>query len=298
VALASTAQAEPSPGGEYRLDHTTWSESVVRGVSGLTASSDGTRFLAAAERQRVILPFSVTAQGVSGGAGLALEGVPDELDVESIAGLPNDRLALGTEARSDHSTDAILIAKLEKDRVTVVEKLSFSYEPFGLRAEGNRGVEGLCFTDGRLLAAAEQVIAKQARFAPIGSYDFSEKRWAAYRLRLTSAEGKISALACRTTSSHREVFAIERHYGTMRVVRFTLPLLDTGGELSAEVVVDLAKLFPGNPPNFEGLEILPDHRLLLISDNDHGGTDGPTHLVIVEPMPKRDDRIKPGAFVE
>ncbi len=293
--LVVAGQAPPS---KYSASKTTWPAESARGISGLARA--GQRYLAVPERERVLVPFEVTERGVSRMPTIPLIGVPDDLDVESLAVIDGGLIALGTEARlTERVRDRILIASIGKQGAKVESELSFDYAPYGMRAEANRGVEGLCFADGRLVAAAEQVIVeKGARFTPVQSYDFKEKRWAQYRLHLTSETGKISGLSCTKTERAREVFAIERHYSVSRILRFTLPLLDTGGVIEPELAVDLTEIYPGDTPNFEGIERLDDGRLLLISDNDHGGVKGPTHLVLVTVPPRPAPKIKPGAYVQ
>jgi hypothetical protein len=278
---------------------TTWPEDTVRGISGLTHRT-GSMYLAAPERERYLTPFEVHSRGISPKPNLPLRGVPEGLDIESIAALDNGDVALGTEAKLDgRKVDKILLASIGTTEVQIKGELLFDYTGYGITAEKNRGVEGLCFTDGRLIAAAEQTFErKNRRYAAIQSYDFREKRWARYELPLTTSTGKISALSCRKLPNAREVFAIERHYEVSRILRFTLPLLDGGGELKSELIMDLKELFPENPPNFEGIERLDDGRFLLISDNDHGGVQGPTHLILASPAPKQERKIMPGAYVE
>jgi hypothetical protein len=269
------------------LAETTWPEDTARGISGL-AHRGGTEFIAVPERVRELCPFEVDAKGVSPKPKIPLLGVTDGLDIESIAVLENGDVALGTEDREDDRTkDRILIGAFGPKGVEIKSELTFDYKPYGITAETNRGIEGLCFTDGRLVAAAEQAIPKgDRRFAMIQSYDFTEKRWAQYRLELTTSTGKISALSCQKTDRAREVFAIERHFEVSRILRFTLPLLDTGGEIKPSVVFDLREFFSKEVPNFEGIERLDDGRFLLISDNDYGGAKGPTHLILVKPKEK------------
>ena len=290
--LISLASQVPS------LADTTWPADSVAGVSDLTAW--GRLFLAVPERQRVLAPFEVHERGVSPKPFLPLTGVPEVLDVESIAVLPNDEVALGTEPKIDSRTrDRILIASLGPAGAKVKAEIWFDYQPYGIHAETNRGIEGLCFADGRLLASAEQVVEQNGhRYAPIQSYDFATKRWAQYRARLTTDSGKISAITCRKTEKAREVVAVERHYSVSRLVRYTLPLLDGGGDLEPELLIDLAELYRETIPNFEGIARLDDGRFLLISDNDYGGKQGPTHIALVKPAPPQVRRIKPGAYVE
>lgn len=282
-----------APAARYTSSRTTWAGSIISGVSGVS-SRGGNRFFAAPERSRFLLPFAVTERGVSVEPRVPLKGVPEDVDIESIATLPNDRLALGTERKSSGRVeDVILIGRLRTGALEIASQLGFSYAPYGIRAERNRGIEGLCFADDRLLAVSETVVEQNgARFAPLGSYDFSSRTWAHYRVRLSSDTGKISALACRKTDRNREVFAIERHYEVARVLRFTLPLLDGGEELEPEVLIEVAELFSDDPPNFEGLAVLEDGRLLLVADNDYGGADGPTHILLVRPASQTEPKLQ------
>ena len=62
--------------------------------------------------------------------------------------------------------------------------------------------------------------------------------------------------------------------------------------------MDLTEFHREAVPNFEGIAVVDGGRLLLISDNDYGGPQGPTHIILVKPEPKKQHQIKPGAFVE
>jgi hypothetical protein len=278
-----------------QIARTTWPADAIQGASGLTRH--GATYLAVPERQRFLAPFIVHERGISPQPHLSIEGVADGIDIESIAAM-DGKLAFGTEVRiDDRASDKILIASSGPKGARIESELLFSYEPYGIRAEENRGVEGLCFADGRLIAAAEQVIEKDGRWAAVQSYDFKEKRWTQYRVRLTTDTGKIAGLACKKTATAREVFAIERHYSVSRILRFTLPLLDTRRDVEPELLMDLAEMYQAEIPNFEGIAVHDDGRLVLISDNDYAGKQGPTHIILVKPAPKEIRRIKPGASV-
>lgn len=287
-----------APAARYTSSRTTWAGSIVTGASGVASRGDD-RFFAVPERARFLLPFTVTTRGISVEPRVPLTGVPVDVDIESISTLPNDRIALGTETKkAGRIEDTILLARPANGTFNVTGRLEFSYAGFGIRAGSNRGIEGLCFADDRLLAAAESVVEHNGdRYAPLGSYDFTNRTWAYYRVRLSSDTGKLSALACWKTARNRQVLAIERHYEVMRVLRFSLPLLDGGGDVHPEILVDVASLYPDAPPNFEGLGYLKSGRLLLVADNDYGGAQGPTHIILVEPVSQSDPKLRHGGVV-
>ena len=265
-----------------------WDSEALRGISGLCRAEDG-RFFAVPERVRRLFPFTLSDKAHRPLPAIEIQGATEGLDLEAIACLPGDRLAFGTEAMtSGRAQDPILLAKLGKQGAQVQsdQKIIFDYKPFGLTASRNRGVEGLCFAQGLLIAASEQPgELEDQRFAPLGVYDLQSKSWRHYRLMLSSETGKISGLTCRKGKRGVEVFAVERHYEVVHLLRFDISLLPVGsgvGTLRPELVQDLGPAYTDTPPNFEGLQVLKD-RFVLIADNDYGGKSGPTELLILKP---------------
>lgn len=258
------------------------------GISGFAVRPGGDHY-AVSERERTLFPIRVGPQGQTAvQAPLEIRGVPEGLDLESMTFVDANTIVFGTEADVEGRTaDALLYAALADDGVTVLDERTrafFPYEPYGIRPDPNRGVEGLCSIDAKLIAASEQTFDKDGRrVAPIGVYDPLVRGWQSHVVVLTSATGKISALACAGGPAHAEVWAIERHYEVVRVIRFSVPLAAaTPQTLEAELVSDLGPELGPKPKNFEGLAAAAKG-LYLISDNSYGGLDGPTTLLYYVP---------------
>lgn len=250
---------------------------AVDGLSGLTIDGEG-HAIAVAERGTALVRIDDGAVGT-----IPLDGVPDGLDTESIAWLGGERFALGTESMDEsRDGDAVLVVERANDRARVVDRFELPYSLLGIEAEENRGIEGLCFVPGDdvLLAGMENVVEQDGhRFTPLAVR--RGDRWVSRVLvRLGSETGKISALDCRRDGDAIDVFAIERHYGVMRVVRFALREGDT--RVTPRVVYDLAGQLEGDP-NLEGIARDGDE-LVLINDNHHGRRSGPTERLRL-PLP-------------
>lgn len=260
------------------------------GVSGLALRPGGT-FYAVSEREPTLFPIEIGPEGQpKAKAPLEIRGKPDGLDLEAMTFLDANTVAFGTESDDEARTeDAILYAAIADDGVTILDERTrafFPYAPFGIGPEGNRGIEGLCSIDAKLIAASEQVFEKDGRrHAPLGVYDPLTKSWASHAVVLTSEAGKISALACAGGPAHAEVWAIERHYETVRVIRFDVPLgAQAMQTIEATLVEDLGPTLGPKPKNYEGLAAAPGGGLYLISDNSYGRLDGPTTLLLFVPQ--------------
>ncbi|MGE5184014.1 MAG: SdiA-regulated domain-containing protein [Acidobacteriota bacterium] len=241
------------------------------GVSDLAIDDHGTLW-AIPERDRVVLEIPRP-----GARAIAhpLVGVADGIDTEAIAWVAPGRFALGTEGQHA-ATASVLDAALEPDgRITVTAEHPLT----GISLEPNKGAEGICGRAGDVLVAIETVgtLADGTRYAPLVRIHDGQQV-AIDRLRLTSKTGKIAALAC---SSPGDVYAIERHYGTSKLLHFA----DTGGEITPTVVIDLYPIHHGTL-NLEGLARLPDGRFAFVNDNQSRTIEGPTELLVL-----RKDRI-------
>lgn len=248
------------------------------GLSGLGLDEEGALW-AVAENQRLAL--RIRGRRVD---RIAITGVPEDLEVESIAALGPGAFALGTESdRGGRPSDAILFAELHGQTLRARPGLTVPYELWGMVGAYNEGIEGLCQTNGTLVLACEITSRDEdgQRFAPIARRRINGA-WDTFRLPLSTAEGKVSALSCRGLAGGRiEVHAIERHFGVMRMLRAVLPADRGSGELTAELLLDLDAWVEARPapPNFEGLELLPDGRAVMVVDNYHRGrTEGPSEL--------------------
>ncbi|MEO1227594.1 MAG: esterase-like activity of phytase family protein [Myxococcota bacterium] len=254
---------------------------ALTGTSGLDLRGPGEVWMAP-ERTGHLVALTLKGASLTQVRDRRIDGIPEGADVEALAFVPGTegRVLLGTEAKGARAQDPILVATLEEERVHVTGALVFDYAPFGVVAEDNQGIEGLCAGEGFAVAASEAIVETSGRrFACVGRFDLPDGAMNPYRVRLASRRGKLSALTCRARDEGIEVFAIERHFGTMRLVRF---LLGPEPDVSAELVKDLAPALGPEPPNVEGLAWLDDARLLLVTDNHYRVKTGPTRAFIVE----------------
>ena len=256
------------------------SEALI-GTSGLDVRG-GSEVWLAPERTGHLVTLALEGAALMQTRRRPIDGIPKGADVEALALVPGaeTRVLLGTEAKGSRAQDPILVATVEEERVHVTGALVFDYAPFGVVAANNQGIEGLCAGEGFAVAASEAIVeAAGRRFACVGRFDLPNGMMRPYRVGLASQRGKLSALTCRAHEDGVEVHAIERHFGTMRLVRF---VLGTEPEVSAALVTDLAPALGPEPPNVEGLAWLDDTRLLLVSDNHYRVKTGPTLAFIVE----------------
>ncbi len=239
--------------------------SAPDGLSGLDIDDEGAAWLVP-ERERKLL-----VSGKRGTTVLTLVGVPAGLDTEALAIVGPGELMLGTEAQTRRTSDLLLRVAVEGSTARVTSTRTLSYQPWGLTADANRGIEGLCFAGGALVAGLEQVIERDgARFAPLAV--LHDERWTHHRLRLTSGRGKLAALDCVTSGKGLRVVGIERHYEVARLLSFTVPLSGPATTIEPVIVEDLAPHF-SDLPNFEGVAF-EGGDLVLTNDNDSGGRRG------------------------
>ena len=246
------------------------------GISGADSDAAGVVWMVP-ERRRVLLRLR-EREGVLelAGAPLAIEGVPEGLDTESLAVLGEGRLVLGTEAQRTRDHDLLLFAERRGERVAVVESVALDYGGWRREAPRNKGIEGLCAAAGRLLVGVEWVIQNGLlRYAPIAVYDLDERKWSYHRLRLSSGTGKLASLWCAAEGDHLAAWAIERHYGVNRILRFEVPLSGAVRDLVPSRVDVLAD--ERDSLNYEGIVRAADGTPILISDNQLGvALHGPT----------------------
>ena len=160
----------------------------------------------------------------------------------------------------------------------------------GVELTKNHGAEGACGFGDDVLIAIEAVgeLPDGARYAPIAR--LRGGTLTIYKLRLTSATGKLSSLDCTIDpAGTAHVWSIERHFGVSRILRFELPMLTApGAEHAHEPVVtptidtDLGPIL-NDTLNLEGIVQLPDGRLVLINDNQGTRQDGPNELLVFRP---------------
>ena len=255
-----------------------------RGLSDLCADGAG-GYLAVSERGATLVPISREAGGTfRAGTPIPVTGIPDGSDTESLAWMGGGRFAIGTERQEpEREKDDILLAERDgAGHIRAAGTLEVRWTAWdGFRAPKNRGIEALCHAGGALWLAGEGSVEKAGvRRAPLGRLDPATGALGRSWLRLTSATGRISALTCRATAGGVELFAIERHYGVARILRFAVSGPALPEEVVPELYLDLSsRLQP--IPNLEGIAFGEADTLLLITDNDTGGVTGPTEIVTV-----------------
>lgn len=260
------------------------------GLSGC-AFDDRGMLWAIPERRRTLLAIGRN-HGALSVMEVALDGVPEELDTESLAWLGSDRFAIGTERRlANRGVDAVLLAKLEGGRARVTGALELDWRAlFAITVPSNQGVEGLCRAGSHLVAGGEPVIEREGRrFAPIARRKLdSDGSWTSFLLELTSATGKLSALDCWHAESDRlYVVGVERHYGTTRIIHFALPKSSEGSRVSAHVLANLDHRFH-EMPNVEGIA-KSGRQLVLLTDHDSARVAGSTEGIWIGPFDTEDE---------
>lgn len=289
-ACSRHAAPEPVADATVQLEvshHAASTRPELTGLSALSRASDGALW-AVPERQDLLVQVAL-ADGALVAKSLPLQGKPEDLDAEGLALWGDGHFAIATEGQgSARASDSVLLGHLTATAAVIDARVELPYAPWGLRAEPNRGLEGLCWA-GRLWLAAETAGQDaRGRWAPLARRG-DDGGWQTTRLRLTTQRAKISALACRSLAGGAtELWAVERHYGTARWLRAVVP-----AELPAEVTVsvhaDLARPLAavyGQVPNVEGIALDPadEAAAWLVTDNNQGGlTVAPALLVRVQP---------------
>lgn len=254
------------------------------GLSGLAPGERGA-FWVVPERQRLVAAISIdrSPPGLLA-APLPLIGVPDDADTEAIASLGEGRFALGTERPGGgRPSDTILFARLEGGALRVERSLELSYAPWGITAESNRGIEGLCAAGDTLLAGVEtRIVDGHGGYqAPLLRIHLPSGAQRALRLPLSGREGALSALACRPEpGGGLEVLAVQRNRQATFLLGLVLPAA-LEGEPELRFQLDLKSADPGLP-NLEGVAFLGERRALLVSDNHYGVVTGPSEAVLVD----------------
>lgn len=259
------------------------SDTSLRGLSGLEVR--GNRVWAVAERDRFIFEFKVEGDALQLVKKTPVAGIEDNTDTEALARLHDGKFILGTERHVDQrDSDALLVVKLIEGRYGVSDVIQLPYQQWGIQAEDNRGIEGVCAVGHLVLTAVESTpLHEGKRYAPLARYDLDTKAWTPFRVWLSTEKGMISSLACRDFGDSAEVIAIERHYGIGKVLRFVVPKQGSAQDISPEVLLNYAA-FAGKSavPNFEGIDWLGGKRIVLMSDNQTKTVDGPTLVWILE----------------
>jgi hypothetical protein len=247
-------------------------EGAPPGESDLTVDDHGTLW-AIPERDRFVV--AVQLDGTT--KTYPLDGVPAANDTESIAWLGPNRFAIGLEGANE-PTASVMFAEQRGDRFVATSTVMLSDEQCGVKLTVNHGVEGVCGHDDVVIAGIETAgtFPDGSRWAPL--VRFSRDGVDLTKLRLTSGVGKISALTCTfTPDGTAHAYAIERHYGVSRILKFDVPR--GAAEVTPTVALDLSAVLHDSL-NLEGLARLPDGRFAAINDNQGVRAEGPTDLLL------------------
>lgn len=260
----------------------------IVGLSDLTRDGTGATW-SISERQPTLVRLALDGEAPGLAATpLPIAGMPIELEAEGLAWLAPGTFLVGTESDvARRPSDLLVTVQVDSSGARVSATEAFSYAAWGLQAAANAGLEGICAAGGQLVVASETVgrTAAGDRYAPLARRPLTGGPWQAFRLRLTSARGKLAALSCTALGDHLRVWAIERHFGITHLLEFELPTATASAATAAEaslpplllprVRLDLSAV----GANLEGLTEAADGALLLLSDNHYGVTTGPTLLL-------------------
>ncbi len=211
-----------------------------------------------------------------------IDGVPDGLDTEGLAWLGGNRFAISTEGQNA-PTASVLYAELRPgtDHLVVTRERPLTDADLGVTLAINKGAEGACGAGDDVLIGIESVgrLPDGTRWAPIAR--LRGEALTVGKLRLTTETGKVSSLDCTIDpDGTAHVWAIERHYGVSKILRFTMPL--GVGEITPAVAIDMGPILRDSL-NLEGIIQLHDGRLVVINDNQGATIKGPTELLVFAP---------------
>ncbi len=261
--------------------------SDISGLSGLTTDGQG-HLWSVAERDWSLVEF----HGGRVVRTVKLPNLGDEVDIESITWMGGTRFALGTERDLERQSDDVVEVEVRGNDALIRQRWALNYSPLELEPAPNEGIEAICALGKRwILAIGEPVVTESesgVRRAPMWRMTTSGKGVTHGWLELTSEEGKIAALACRSMGEEAyQIIAVERHFGVMRVVGFDLFGADpAGSHHQAKVHVELIDELEGKP-NLEGITFGPDKAIWLVVDNAWRRVQGPNELIRLGRLPPR-----------
>lgn len=255
---------------------------TANGLSGLAADEQG-RIWTVAERETTAYRITLDATNKPGIETFAVTGVPGDTDLEGIEELGMNLVAFGTEGRVD-GIATVLIGEVVGDSIAIRSTIKVTAQQAGIEMANNHGAEGVCGAGDQLIVAIEGAGEDAGQGA---------KRWAPvlriangqlvrrHRLWLTSKTGKISGLDCTIApDGTATVWAIERHFEVTKILAFTLPPVGQGDfDITAKVVRDIGAAIESKR-NLEGIAVLPDGRIVTVSDNQWKTIEGASTLQV------------------
>lgn len=257
------------------------------GLSGLAVDDAGALWTVA-ERAHTAYRITLDAALHPTVTAFAIEGAPEGNDLEAMAALGGDAFAFGTESMRE-GTATVLVAERRGGALVVARAIDITDAAAGTPIVPNHGVEGACGHGGTILAALESFGTEPRRWAPVVRLvDGAVAR--TYKLWLTSATGRLSALDCTIDADGTvHAWAIERHFEVSRVLAFTLAP-DGPEAITPEVVADLGATLHGDA-NLEGIARLPDGRLVTVVDNQWKTIQGASRLILLDGFDGRRPRV-------
>jgi hypothetical protein len=246
------------------------------GLSGL-ASDDRGGLWTIAERDARAYRITLDAQLVPTLEELAIEGIPEQLDLEGIAWLGADHFALGTEGKVE-GIATVLLAERRGQSLVITGVVELPATKLGIELPTNHGAEGVCGRGDTILVAIEGAgTVGEHRYAPIVRI-VKGQLVSVHRLWLTTSTGKLSALDCTIAADGTaEMIAIERHFAVTKFLRFTLPVGE--GDITPTEALDLGPVLKSRL-NLEGVAQLPDGQIFAVVDNQWKTLQGPSLLLV------------------
>lgn len=241
-----------------------------------------------AERGQTLVRLGADGTGID---LFPITNAPSGHDLESITRTGPGRFAIGTETSAEawasqegQAQGRILFLEVRGHSARVTDQIALPFSIWGLRPQENQGIEGLCSTNGMLIAGIETVKTRDGkRLAPLARHPIGGGEWRPFYLQLTSDEGKLSSLECRENGDGIEALAVERHFGVMRVLRFKVPDAPDA-TATPEVVADFTSFVADDHLNIEGLAWL-DTGIAMIIDNEYKTVTGPNELLLASWRP-------------
>ncbi len=245
------------------------------GMSGL-AVDDHDVLWAVPERDRRFVKLTLDGKVEM----FPMVGFPDRVDTEGLAWLGDGKFAVTTEGQDD-PTASVIYAEMKNGKLVATRTRPLTSEELGVTLTLNHGAEGACGRGDDVLVAIEAVgrLPNGVRYAPIAR--LRGETLTITKIALTSETGKLSALDCTIDpDGTAHVWAIERHFGISRILRFDV--LPGATQVTPRITLDLSSILD-NSLNLEGIVQVSDGRLVVINDNQSATIEGSSELLIFEP---------------
>jgi hypothetical protein len=279
--MATTASGVTEGNADWEVRRSLLDDQDIVGLSGLGREPDGSFWWAIPETapflaRLELLPGRVVSKRIP------IDGLPEGIEAESLARIGDGRFAIGTERNDPRDRDRIfLLEKSGEERLRVAGSIDFDYSLWKTQGRGNRGLEGLCASEGLLFALSETTIDEGGRrWSPLGRRLLGDGEWTPFRLALTTEKATFSSLGCRSLPGGEEVelLVIERTFGIGRIHRVVVPRRGPGRDLEPEMIVDLTTVVR-EIQNFEGIEWRGEGHYVMVIDNMYHSRQGPTEVV-------------------